>query len=325
MRVTVDEMVGVVGIVPTPATPNAARWDAEDTVDLHETEKMIRAVVTDGIEILMTTGTFGECATLTWEELQAFVDCVAQTAGNKVPVFAGVTTLNTRDTIRRAKAVMELGVDGLFVGRPMWLAMDDRAIVQFYRDIAEALPRVPIVVYDNPMAFKGKISGDAYRELATISEIVASKHVGGPALEADLLAVGNKLRILPLEVDWCALATKHPALARACWSGSVACAPAPMAALSRAIANHDWPQALAISKKLSWAMSPMFPGGDLSKFMDYSIQLGHVRFEAAGLINPGPPRPPYTQAPEEYVEGSRACGRRWASLQREFEKKPALQ
>jgi|APFEC2959095136_1045048.scaffolds.fasta_scaffold02563_2 4-(2-carboxyphenyl)-2-oxobut-3-enoate aldolase len=318
MKVTVDDMVGAVGIVPTPATENADRWDAEDTVDLREAEKMIRAVTADGIEILMTTGTFGECATLTWDELQNFVDCVVQTAGNKVPVFAGVTTLNTRDTIKRGKALLDLGAAGLFVGRPMWLAMDEAAIVQFYRDIAEALPRVPLVVYDNPLAFKGKISGAAYRALAQIPEVVAAKHVGGPALEDDLLAVGKTLRILPLEVDWCNLAMKHPSLARACWSGSVACAPAPIAALSRAIAALDWERASAISKQLSWAMSPMFPGGDMARFMDYSIPLGHARFEAAGLIKPGPSRPPYRTAPDEYVEGSKMCGRRWASLQKEF-------
>lgn len=48
----------------------------------------------------------------------------------------------------------------------------------------------------------------------------------------------------------------------------------------------------------------------MSKFMDYSIQLGHVRFEGAGLFRPGPSRPPYLEAPEDYVEGSRI----WRSL-----------
>src|SRR5262249_15727487 len=308
MRITVDDIVGVVGIVPTPATADAASWSAENTINYGETEKMIRTIVADGIEILMTTGTFGECATLTWEELRSFIDCVVQTSARKVPVFAGVTTLNTRDTIKRAKSLIEVGADGLFVGRPMWLPMDEKAIIEFYRDLGDALGEVPLVVYDNPHAFKGKISPDAYRELARINEVVAAKHVGGPSLEADLISVGEKLRLLPLEVDWCALAMKHPMLARACWSGHVACAPAPIAMLSRAIARQDWEAAKRISAKLSWAISPMFPSGDVSKFMDYSIQLGHVRFEAAGLINPGPTRPPYLGAPEDYIAGSRECG-----------------
>jgi 4-(2-carboxyphenyl)-2-oxobut-3-enoate aldolase len=186
------------------------------------------------------------------------------------------------------------------------------------------MPGVPLVAYDNPLAFKGKISTDAYRAIAAIPEVVAAKHVGGPSLEGDLLAVGTGLRILPLEPDWCGLAEKYPDLAKACWSGSVACAPAPIAALSRAILAKDWPLARELTKRVVWAMATMFPDGDLARFMNYSIQLGHVRFAAAGLIDPGPTRPPYIGAPEEFIAGSVECGRRWAELQHEFTRAEAL-
>ena len=318
MRVTFDDFVGVAGIVPTPATPDAGQWRAVQTIAYEETRKMVDLVVEAGVNILMTTGTFGECATLTWPELRGFVECVAQTAAGRVPVFAGVTTLNTRDTIERGRELLHVGADGLFVGRPMWLAMDDAAIVRYYQDIAHALPRVPLVVYDNPIAFKGKISREAYLALAEIPEIVAAKHVGGPALESDMLAVGRRMRILPLAPDWGALAERQPELARACWSGGVACAPAPIVAVARAIAARDWPQVRAITEKLQWAEAPMFPGGDLTRFMDFSIQIGHIRFRAAGLIDPGPPRPPYLEVPAEYVPGAQECGQRWAQLQAEY-------
>jgi len=173
MKITMEDIRGVVGIVPTPATPDAERWDAQNTIELDETVKMVSAVVDAGVDVLMTTGTFGECATLTGDELRTFIDCVVKTVGGRRPVFAGITTLNTRDTVRRGRELVALGADGLFVGRPMWLAMDEVAIVRFYQDIAAALPGVPLVVYDNPSAFKGKISAAAYRALAQIPEVVA--------------------------------------------------------------------------------------------------------------------------------------------------------
>ena len=89
-----------------------------------------------GIEIVMTAGTFGECAALTSNELYDFTDCVLRTVRQRVPVFCGVTTLSTRDTISRGRVLVALGADGLFVGRPMWLPMDDAAIVRFYQDLA---------------------------------------------------------------------------------------------------------------------------------------------------------------------------------------------
>ena len=225
MKLTMLDIRGVVGIVPTPATADAESWSATQTIEIAQTEKMVRAVVDAGVDVIMTTGTFGECATLTAEELRTFVQAVVRTVGGKRPVFAGVTTLNTRDTITRGRELVEIGADGLFVGRPMWLAMDEKAIVRFYQDVAHALPGVPLVVYDNPSAFKGKISREVYRALAEIPEVVASKHVGGPSLVPDLLEIGHKMRLLPLEVDWCALAREYPQQAQACWSGGVACAP----------------------------------------------------------------------------------------------------
>ena len=318
MNILPSDINGLVGILPTPATADASSWKAENTVNLPETEKMCRLVVDSGVDILMTNGTFGECATLTEDEHVAFNACVIETVGGRVPVFSGIGTLNTRDTIRRGKALLAAGADGLFVGRPMWLAMDETQIVAFYRDLAEAMPGAPLLVYDNPIAFKGKISQEAYIALGRIPEVIASKHVGGPALESDAAALGDSLRILPLVSDWFRTASVQPDLFPAAWSGHVACAPAPLVALAKAVRAREWELAKAISEKCIWAESAMFVGGELADFMNYSIQIGHLRFKAAGLIDPGPPRAPYVGLPPKFEAGGLETGRRWETLQREF-------
>jgi 4-(2-carboxyphenyl)-2-oxobut-3-enoate aldolase len=317
MTITRADIAGVVGIVPTPATNDAGSWRAVNTVNTAETEKMIEEVIGADIEFVMSTGTFGECASLTHDEWLTVTTCIAEVIRGRAPFFAGVTTLNTRDTISRGREAIQAGADGLFVGRPMWLPLDDDAIVRFYRDLTEALPGVPVVVYDNPAAFKGKISVEAYLKLADLPEIVATKHAGGPALERDIRAIGDKVAVLPLDSDWYGAARRFPVLATACWSGNVACAPSPLAALSRAIRSRDWDTAAAISEKVNWALAPQF-GGDMSRFMDYSIPLGRARFRAAGLIDPGPSRPPYTDAPADMVAGGAETGRRWAQLECEY-------
>ena len=317
-HLTPGDIQGLVGIVPTPANADAGHWGATNTVNLTESEKMVRIVVEAGTDVILTNGTFGECATLTSEELRDFVSCVVDTVAGRRPVFAGITTLNTRDTITRGRELVERGADGLFVGRPMWLALDEAGIVRFYKDVAAALPGVPLIIYDNPMAFKGKISQAAYVALSQVPEIIAAKHCGGPALESDALAVGEDCRILPLVSDWYRAAMENPDLMRAAWSGHVACAPAPLNALARNIRLRNWDEAKRISEKCQWAEAAMFAEGDLAKFMDYSIQIGHLRFAAAGLINPGPPRPPYLELPELYRKGGIECGQRWATLQKEF-------
>ena len=316
--ITAADINGIVGIVPTPATEAAARWDAEQTVDLEETNRMVEAVVSGGTDVLLTNGTFGEGATLTADELYAFVDTVVQTVAGRIPVFAGATTLNTRDTVTRGRKLASLGVDGLFLGRPMWLPLDEQQLVQYYRDVAEAVPDMALVVYDNPGAFKGKISSRAYQELATIPQVVAAKHIGiilgGGAFIEDQKAVGNRIRMLPLENDWHYAARLFPDQVTACWSGNVACGPAPLVTLKRAIAERAWDEAEAITAQLDWALEPLFPDGNFELFMRYSIQIDNAEFEAAGFIRPGPTRPPYNQAPERVLESGRECGRRWRAL-----------
>ena len=315
---TVDEITGVVGLLPTPATPDAERWDAEQTIEFVQTEKMVAGVIAAGIETLMTTATFGEVATLTWDELRTFAACVIETAAPR-PVFIGVTTLNTRDTIARARTLIAMGATGIFAGRPLWTRLDDRQIVRYYRDLSDALPGVPIVVYDNPRAFRGKLSIDVYRELATLPEIVAVRQVGGPETDAAIEALGDRIRFLPNEKHWIPTLQKYPERALACWSGNVACGPAPMAALQRAVRAGDMTAAAAIHADLEWAGETMYPAGELdATFSDYSIQLCHLRLAAAGYIDPGPCRPPYIGVPDAYVDGAQEVGRRLRTLHERY-------
>ena len=317
-HLTVAQITGVLGMLPTPATPDADQWSCVQSVDLDETARMAEIVVAGGIGILLTAGSFGEGATLTWEEHQDLTDCLVQSAGGRALIFAGATTLNTRDTIARGRALVGLGADGLFLGRPMWMSLDPRDIVRFYRDVAEALPGVPVIVYDNQFAFKAKITTETYAELSRIPGIVATKHIGGPSIADDLRAVDGRLRVLPVDAQWAALAREFPDQATACWSGNVADGPEPLAALARAIDARDWVLADRIAARMAWAQAPMFPGGKLENFVDYNVPIARARLQGSGLVHSGPPRPPYLHAPDSHWEGGRETGRRWASLRQEF-------
>ena len=121
-KVTGRDMRGVMAYPPTPALPGAERVDAVDTVDLAETERMIRTLINEGVDAIALNGTLGEMATLTLEEWKAFAGCVAETVraiDPDFPVFIGATTLNTRDTVARMRFLAD-EVIGTLLGRPMW-------------------------------------------------------------------------------------------------------------------------------------------------------------------------------------------------------------
>lgn len=316
-RITSADVRGVVGIIPTPALPGADSPTATSTVDLEETARLVENVVSAGVNVLMTTGTFGEVATLTEDELLQFTDTVVQVTDGRVPVIVGPTAANTRDTVRRGAALMDLGADGLFVGRPNWLPMDENQIVDYYRAVADALPDAALVAYDNPGVFKGKISTATYARLAEIPQIVAAKYTGGKDIElfgADLAAVDGRFALLPLAENWVRMAKAFPGQVHAAWTGDTACGPEPVVALSEALRTREWELAERIDSELEWALETLFPGGDLASFMAYSIQIDRAKFVSAGYCDPGPTRHPYTSAPEAFLAGGAEAGRRWAEV-----------
>ena len=80
-QVSADAIRGVLGMLPTPATSDANDWACTQSVDLDETERMAKMVVDAGVSILITAGSFGEGASLTWSEHQLLTDCLVQSVG----------------------------------------------------------------------------------------------------------------------------------------------------------------------------------------------------------------------------------------------------
>src|SRR5205814_10017385 len=72
-RLTTAEITGAWAIIPTPAKEAASDWRAEDSVDLGEAARVVEALIRAGIDGILSLGTLGECASLTWEEKRAFM------------------------------------------------------------------------------------------------------------------------------------------------------------------------------------------------------------------------------------------------------------
>jgi len=125
-----------------------------DSVDYDETVRIVNMLIENHVDAIMTNGTFGEGATLTEPNGVSSMKVIRTVTVESR--FAGATTLNTRDTIRRSKELMEMEPP-VVPWQAMWQEMDEDAIVGYYSDVAEALPDAPIILYDN-LSIQGKIT-----------------------------------------------------------------------------------------------------------------------------------------------------------------------
>ncbi len=325
--ITLEDIRGVFAMLPTPSTAEASKADAPFSVDLAETERATLALIAAGVGGIMTNGSLGEMATLSLEEWTAFNEVVLRTARAakpNLPVFVGVTTLSTRGTIALAREVHRLGGKGIFTGRPFWCPLDDAAMLDFHEALAEAVPDLAIVLYDNPEAFKGPIPTAVYGRLSKIPQVLAAKYIAlTPKFNQDVAAVGDRMRLLPIEVDWFAARTMWPDLMPACWSSTVACGPAPIMALAEALEEGRVDRSRELTKRIGRTYAPFLAMQNWLEFTKYNIPLEKLRFDAAGFIKAGPPRHPYHTAPKQYVDGALEAARRWVELCNAVSAEPA--
>lgn len=315
---TVQDIAGAWAIIPTPAKDNASDWRAEDTVDLDETARIVELLIKSGINGILSLGTFGECATLTWDEKRAFLATVVETVKGRVPFFGGTTSLNTRETIRQTRAAADIGMDGTMLGPPMWCKADVPTAVQFFRDVAEACPQTAICIYANSEAFKFEFPRPFWAQMAEIPQVVSSKYVGIDRLLTDLRLTKGRIRMLPTDNNYYAAARMAPTECTAFWTGGAVCGPSLAIKLrdevERAKQTNDWSTAKQIAEQVAAALAPLFPRGDFAEFSKFNVGLEKARMNAAGWMKAGPCRPPYHVVPPEYLKGAEEAGRVWAKF-----------
>ena len=310
------DLRGVYAIIPTPAKEGADRWDAENTVDLAETERVVNALVRDGVQGLIVLGTTGECATLTREEYEAFVDCVLVTMKKRLPTFIGTTALGTHEVVRRTRFAAERGADGILLGLPMWQPLTIDMAVEYYRSISEAFPKLAIMVYGNGRAFRFKFPPEFWSRVVEVAPtLMAAKYSRPESLLAALEASKGRVHFLPHDGGLAKFADLSPETTTACWSTAVSMGPEPVLAQMRAHLAKDAEQSRKVAADLSWVREPIKEiVSDAELFAMYNIQLEKIRIQEAGYCKAGPIRPPYNFMPAPYLEKVHEHARRWREL-----------
>lgn len=158
------------GVFPAATT----QFAPDLSVDLAATQRVQDALVRDGVHGLIIMGTVGENNSLLPEEKRDVLRAAVESVNKRVPVIAGVSELDTARAIAFARDAERIGADGLMVLPAMVYVPTEAELVAHFRAVAEATS-LPIMLYNNPPAYRVSVSVGAMEQLSECANIVCLK------------------------------------------------------------------------------------------------------------------------------------------------------
>jgi 4-hydroxy-tetrahydrodipicolinate synthase len=203
------------------------------------------ALVKDGVDGLIIAGTCGENNSLEPEEKRAVVKAAVEVVDGRVPILVGVSEFTTRRAVAFAQDAEKLGVDGLMLLPAMVYVPTVGELCTHFETVAKATS-LPIMLYNNPPAYRVNIGIDALTRLADTPNIVAVKESApDPRRFTDLINAFGDRYILMAGLD--DVAFEGLLLGAHGWiSGLTSAFPRESVALVAAINRGDLEEALRI-------------------------------------------------------------------------------
>ena len=143
-------------------------------IDHDATQKVQSALVDDGVDGLIILGTCGENNSLESDEKLAVLKGAVEAVGGRVPLVAGVSEFTTKRAIEYARSAEAIGIDALMLLPCMVYVPRVEELEAHFRAVAEATS-LPIMLYNNPPAYRVNVDFDTLARLENVANIVAIK------------------------------------------------------------------------------------------------------------------------------------------------------
>jgi len=149
------------GVMPAITTG----LDSDLRIDHEFVAKHVDWLVDNGCTGIVTPGSLGESATLTFAEKESLWKTVIDTVGDRVPVVAAIASLSTAEAVALAKSANEHGCQGLMVLPPYVYKSDWREMKAHVDEVFRAT-NLSCMLYNNPVAYGTDYLPDQIAELS---------------------------------------------------------------------------------------------------------------------------------------------------------------
>jgi len=153
-------------------------------LDYDLAERLADYLVEHGSDTLVVCGTTGESPTLTWDEEYKLFQVVQSAIAGKGKIIAGTGSNSTSEAIAATRKAAELGLDGSLQVVPYYNKPPQEGIYQHFRAIAQAIPEMPLMIYNIPGRTGQNLQPEWIAKLAEEPNIVAVKEASGSLEQA---------------------------------------------------------------------------------------------------------------------------------------------
>ena len=180
------------GVFPAATT----QFAPDLSIDMSATQKVQDALVKDGVHGLVVMGTVGENNSLEADEKRDVLRAAVESVNKRVPVIVGVSEMDTKRAIAFARDAERIGADGLMLLPAMVYVPTEAELVAHFKAVAKETG-LPIMLYNNPPAYRVSVGIEAIKQLADIPNIVCLKESAPDTRRfTDLYnAVGDKIML----------------------------------------------------------------------------------------------------------------------------------
>ena len=304
---TAKDVGGVMGMMPAFATDDATDINATQTIAVDNLAEGVDRIIKDGIDVISTTGTYGECYNLLWEEFRTITAAAVDTVKKRVPLFIGVTSPNPREVVQKMNFVKETAADGVLLGVPYYETLPVDDAVRFYHDVADMFPTLNILIYHNPGNHKFTLPVGAFKELVKKPTIVGMKDS-----HRTTSAFMNLQRItqgrISVFVNQTQLVPYYGMGAAGCWSTEVWMGPWPILHLRNLARRGENDKAAeVIADVMTASQGKPVPGEGFKRPAEYT-----------DYCKVGPTRVPFLNFPDNQIDRAKKRAAHWQEMNERY-------
>lgn len=158
------------GVFPAVTT----QFKEDFSIDYGATQRVVDALIRDGITGIIAMGTCGENNSLSADEKRLLLKAMVEVVDRRVPIVTGVSELTTPLAAAWARDAESIGANGLMLLPAMVYVPTADELVAHFTTVAQNTD-LPIMLYNNPPAYRVAITNEVLEALRPVRNIVAIK------------------------------------------------------------------------------------------------------------------------------------------------------